>query len=388
MDNSVAEANSSGDEENDDTIGDETLLNHLSDGQAAPLVQQAETACNGRGHCSHQSFVASGMRSNRDDQPTSPFMPSMRRRIQASASSRKSSMDDLNHIADNVKTLPHLSDDERQRQMSMIYSRRKRLRAKQRFDRLDQECAHYRSANENLRIENVRLEAMLKSIVEQIVSSHPSQQNTLTTLLDATSADLESNFTRQVQQPPSFMSASAAPTSANEYMTALWMQQQQQQHQSPQPPQQIQHPSLVLSSLIGHALAGESLSTLSAQPVDPAFAAGQHLPVLLPYARRPTANEQGDSWQQLLQQQQTQEGMNGSQHVSAGLLHIEQQELMQKLQDSQMSMLQQQQQQSMPSVSQTFPSLQMLEYDEMDEQALLLELLRRRQCHQESGGNN
>jgi len=73
-------------------------------------------------------------------------------------------LEDLNALAQKLKR-EDLTDDEMQRQMGMIYSRRKRLRQKSRVEELEQTCSRLQQENQMLRTEAERLTEVLNSVL-------------------------------------------------------------------------------------------------------------------------------------------------------------------------------------------------------------------------------
>jgi hypothetical protein len=69
-------------------------------------------------------------------------------------------LDDLREQSEALKLQENLSHEEKQRQHGMIYSRRKRLREKQKIEQLEEQCRRIRAANHLLRADNSRLEAL------------------------------------------------------------------------------------------------------------------------------------------------------------------------------------------------------------------------------------
>ena len=83
-------------------------------------------------------------------------------------SRRSATFEELNRFAQSVRNQEAMSAEDRHRQMSIVYSRRKRLRQKHRIEHFELQCDEYRVKNERLRHENMHLEAMLATAHQQL----------------------------------------------------------------------------------------------------------------------------------------------------------------------------------------------------------------------------
>jgi hypothetical protein len=86
---------------------------------------------------------------------------------------------ELEILSNFIRKVQTLTAEEKHRQMSIVYSRRKRVKQSQRIDYLTETCVSFRENNERLRNDNVQLESMIvsaNSLIEQIQSSTARQQ--------------------------------------------------------------------------------------------------------------------------------------------------------------------------------------------------------------------
>ncbi|GKZ00794.1 hypothetical protein MPSEU_001031100 [Mayamaea pseudoterrestris] len=80
-----------------------------------------------------------------------------------------------------------LNPEDKQRQLGMIYSRRKRLRAKQKELELEEEIERVRASNQQLKVDNSRLEAIYSVVMAQL-SQQTQLSHTTAPLLPSQSA--------------------------------------------------------------------------------------------------------------------------------------------------------------------------------------------------------
>ncbi|GKY99063.1 hypothetical protein MPSEU_000862000 [Mayamaea pseudoterrestris] len=90
----------------------------------------------------------------------------------------KARLSELNNISSTLRNEEELSAEERQRQMSMIYSRRKRVRQNQRIDELTETCVSLRQENERLQKDDLHLESLLSKAGGSVQASGASNEVT------------------------------------------------------------------------------------------------------------------------------------------------------------------------------------------------------------------
>lgn len=75
---------------------------------------------------------------------------------------------ELRQQSEVLKRKGDIDHEEKQRQFGIIYSRRKRLREKQKVLELEEECERIRASNQHLKVDNSRLEAILSVVLTQV----------------------------------------------------------------------------------------------------------------------------------------------------------------------------------------------------------------------------
>jgi hypothetical protein len=286
-------------------------------------------------------------------------------------------MEDLDRIAEIARRLP--TEGEKQRKMNMIYSRRKRLRAKERDEQLEQQCVDISRANEMLRVENARLEAILTNAMQQIILANNQQPP----LLWQDTASLNSQPDSSLQTEQTSINRTASLTPASGCATthpAFWMQQQQLEQRL----SQLHHRRLLLETMIGQAPMDES-SLSSKRNSESNLARSTST---LGQQGHVSLTSQGNSskhaliWQQILQQQQRQGDSNAAIGLSAIIPPGLDQQVLPKLEEYD---LQQppalQRQHAILPFQQPLQVMQPMNdeiKDGKDQQNLLIELVRRR----------
>ena len=82
---------------------------------------------------------------------------------------------ELREQSEVLKQTGDLGHDEKQRQFGIIYSRRKRLREKQKVLELEEECDRIRASNQQLKVDNSRLDAILSVVSAQAAQMDQNQ---------------------------------------------------------------------------------------------------------------------------------------------------------------------------------------------------------------------
>jgi hypothetical protein len=94
------------------------------------------------------------------------------------------SLEQLQDIAETLRRKEDLSLDEKSRKMSIIYSRRKRIKHKMRLNSLEKEHALLAAENERVRRENAKLEALLERSMTLVVVSERAKLAATVRLLE------------------------------------------------------------------------------------------------------------------------------------------------------------------------------------------------------------
>ena len=340
-------------------------------------VQQDETASNANVNNNNTSNIDDHEDDQSVDSNSHPPLLSFTNKRHRHKVSSTAAMEALNREADSVRNLVDVPDEERQRQMSMIYSRRKRIRAKKREEQLDQQCVELREVNDKLRVENAKLDALLATATQQIMLIHLPVMTLANASVMMSEAKYDSALQLKQPQASTDSNSSSLAHMPQELLSGLWMQQQQQQYQQP-----ATNHGMLLSSLIGQALKDEQYSPIGGGDTMPLMPPREPLP--LPDTSRRHVIEHGLVWHQVLQQQKQQQQLQHAQlpmdsNAFPGMPFVNSAlgvQSLPKLLESQALYAQHQQQASQEQAHAvggfSIPS-------DVDEQELLLELLRRRQ---------
>ena len=111
-------------------------------------------------------------------------------------------LSELEELSDTVRQEEALSTEEKQRQMSIIYSRRKRVRQSQKLDELTETCVAFREQNDQLRADNARLEELLAK-ADELAKTPAEVQIESADQQEKPTATIQLRSDKEMQQLPS-----------------------------------------------------------------------------------------------------------------------------------------------------------------------------------------